>query len=103
MAIAKKNISTSQIVDSVLYQALINENKQLREALLNVSSVGISAMFHTHRFEAESFNRTVLKGVAELMSSVQVEELNRIYEQGYELASAPSVLEKHESPHLRKS
>ena len=97
----KAQSQPSVIVDGDLYQALIDENKALRDKLAQVSSVGISAMFHTHREEAESYSRAVLKGAAELIQSVKVEDLHKVYEQGYELASAPSVLEKFQYPHLK--
>ena len=91
----------SQIIDSNLYKALIKENQVLRDRLINVSSVGISAMFHTHRSDAERFDRTVLKGVTSLMQHLEVKDLQNIYEQGYKLASAPSVIEQLKYPHLK--
>jgi len=86
--------SKSQIVDSDLYQALIDENQILREKLFDVSAVGTSMMFHTHRSDAERFDRTVLKGVTALMQHLEVKDLQNIYEQGYKLASSPSVIEQ---------
>lgn len=98
---AQHKSSPSIIVDGELYQALIDENQALRDKLAQVSSVGISAMFHTHRGEAESYSRAVLKGAAELMNRVKIEDIHKVYEQGYQLASAPSVLEQFQYPHLK--
>jgi hypothetical protein len=96
-----KSSRSQQIVDRELYQALIAENQALREQLVNVSSLGITAMFQTHRSDAERFDKTILKGVAEIMQHIEVSELKKLYEQGYQMAAAPSVIEKFKHPHLK--
>lgn len=95
MAAMNQKSPIPRIVNHELYDALVDENRRLREQLLQVCSVGISSMFHTHRGEAEQFSDSVLKGVAKIMQRLKYKDLHQIYEQGYNLASAPSVLDKH--------
>ncbi len=84
----------SQIIDSDLYKALIEENQVLRDKLLDVSALGTTMMFHTHRKDCDSFSRSALKSVVEIVQHLKVEDLQTMYQQGYDLASRPSVLEQ---------
>ena len=88
---------TSKIIDIVHYNSLINENRALRKKLLKVSSVGIVAMFHTHRSDCCHFRRDVLKGVVNIMQEIEVQKIQDMYQDGYDLACQPSVLEQFTS------
>jgi hypothetical protein len=93
--------SQSQIVDRELYQALINENHVLREKLLNVSALGTTMMFHTHNKDCDNFTRDFLKAIVSIDHHIKIADIKNMYQQGYELAAKPSVLEEPLFTHLK--
>ena len=86
-----------QIIDTNLYESLIDENKRLREKLRDVSAVGASIMFHTHRDDCSHFTRDFLKAIVTISHEIKVQEVQTIYEDAYEFASEPGVLELFQS------
>ena len=103
MSNAKKQ--TPQIIDNYLYESLIDENNRLREKLREVSAVGISVMFHTHRDDCSHFTRDFLKAIVMISNEIKVQEVQTIYQDAYELASEPGVIEQFQTTrfHQEKS
>ena len=88
------NTKTQQIIDTSLYDSLIEENKRLRNSLLEVSAVGVSMMFHTHRNDCSSFTRDFLKSIVSITHEIDVQEVQNIYRDAYEVANRPGVLDQ---------
>ena len=88
---------TPHIVNNDLYESLIAENKTLRKKLIEVSAVGATMMFHTHRSDCINFTRDFLKSLVSVGHEVKVQDLQSMYQDGYDLASKPSVLEQFHS------
>ncbi len=90
-------LQPSKIIDIAHYNSLIDENRALRKKLLKVSSIGIVAMFHTHRSDCGHFSRDVLKGVVNIMQEIEIQKIQNMYQDGYDLACQPSVLDQFNS------
>ena len=93
--------SPPQIIDSGLYKALIEENEALREMLFKVSAVGATVMFHNHPKDCDGFTRAFLKGVVSLDHHLEACEVRSIYQDAYDYAAKPSVIEQYNGPHLK--
>ncbi len=87
---------TSYIIDNQLYVSLIKENKTLRKKLGEVSAVGASMMFHTHRADC-NFTRDFLKSIVNISYEINAQDIDSIYKDGHDLALKPSVIEQFES------
>ena len=88
-----RNKQTTHIVNNDLYESLIEENDLLRQKLREVSAVGASIMFHTHRNDC-NFTRDFLKSIVGITHEIEVRKVDSIYKDGLALASEPSVLEQ---------
>ena len=93
---------TPQIIDSHLYESLIDENTRLREKLREVSAVGVSVMFHTHREDCSHFTRDFLKAIVMISHEIKVQEVQTIYQDAYEFASEPGVLEQFQATRFQQ-
>ena len=84
---------TPHIVNNDLYESLIKENNTLRKTLRDVSAVGASIMFHTHRNDC-NFTRDFLKSIVGIIHEIEVQKVDSIYKDALALASEPSVVEQ---------
>jgi hypothetical protein len=88
------NTKSQHIIDTSLYEALVEENTKLRNTLLEVSAVGASMMFHTHRNDCSSFTRDFLKSIVSITHEIDVQKVQDIYRDAYEVANRPGVLDR---------
>lgn len=88
------NTKHQHTIDTSLYEALVEENKKLRNALLEVSAVGASMMFHTHRNDCSSFTRDFLKAIVSITHEIDIQNVQNIYREAYEVANRPGVLDR---------
>ncbi len=81
-----------QNIDPGLLYSLVEENENMRRLLLEVSAVGTSMMFHTHRYDCSSFTRDFLKSIVSLAHQIDAKRIETIYKDAYDFASEPSVI-----------
>ena len=93
----------TQIIDHDLYLSLVEENKQLRLMLCEVSSVGVSMMYHTHKSDCSHFTRDFLKSIVSMAHDIEAQRVHSIYEKAYSVATSPGVLEQFYSVMKRTS
>lgn len=79
-----------------LIQALINENTELRKALSEVSAVGATMMFHTHRRDCSGFSQDFLKAVVQIDQTLECSRINDVFQDGLSLATSSPAWEKHQ-------
>lgn len=90
-----QNLDVSNIDTNLLY-SLVEENEELRRLLREVSAVGTSMMFHTHRYDCSSFTRDFLKSIVSIAHQIDAKRIETIYKEAYETASSPGVVHKLE-------
>ncbi len=78
-----------------LIQALIDENIELRKALSEVSAVGATMMFHTHRPDCSRFSEDFLKAVVQIDQTLECARINDVFQDGLSLAARSPAWEKH--------
>ncbi len=81
------------VSDIKLFEGLIEENKILRKKLQEVSSVGISMMYHRYKDDCD-FTRDFLQAIVSITQDIELEEIKEIYRQGFECASSQSVVDE---------
>ena len=87
----------SNVDDHDLIQALINENVQLRKTLSEVSAVGATMMFHTHRQDCSGFSREFLKAVVQISQALECVEITNIFHDGLEMAASNPAWKKYQA------
>ena len=88
------NQQQAEIHDHSLLQKLIVENRQLRNTLAKVSTLGLSMMYHNHRQDCGNFTNEFLKSIAAITQQIEVCEVKNLYKQGYTLATSKGVIDK---------
>jgi hypothetical protein len=81
-----------------LIQALIDENTALRKALSEVSAVGATMMFHTHRRDCAAFSTDFLKAVVQIDQTLECARINDVFQDGLSLAASVPAWEQHQAP-----
>ena len=82
-----------------LIQDLIDENIELRKALSEVSAVGATMMFHTHRPDCSKFSEDFLKAVVRIGQALECTRINDVFQDGLSLAARSPAWEKHSIDH----
>lgn len=83
---------TKPFISPELIVKLAQENHSLRQQLQDVSAVGITMMHHTHQPDC-SFTRDFLKSVLTIAQKIEVQDVQNVFKNAYELSTEPGVLQ----------